>query len=137
MARCVRSTSKNWIDNNSVGAQCAIIMFDLTDRSSYKNVETWYKDLTRVCENIPIVLVGNKADMKERKLKANQITFHRRRNLQYYNVSAKSNYHYEKPFVWLLKQLTNQQELQLVVQPTLLAPEIQMDMNEVYILLST
>jgi len=112
-------------------------MFDLTDRSSYKNVETWYKDLTRVCENIPIVLVGNKADMKERKLKANQITFHRRRNLQYYNVSAKSNYHYEKPFVWLLKQLTNQQELQLVVQPTLLAPEIQMDMNEVYILLST
>lgn len=44
----------------SIGGDCAIIMFDVTSRITYKNVPKWYKDLTRICENIPIVLVGNK-----------------------------------------------------------------------------
>lgn len=43
-----------------IGGQCAIIMFDVCSRITYKNVPKWYKDLTRICENIPIVLVGNK-----------------------------------------------------------------------------
>ena len=103
----------------------------LISRISYKNVQTWYKDLTRICENVPIVLVGNKADVKERKLKASQIVFHRRRNLQYYNVSAKSNYQYEKPFVWLLRQLTNNKDLELTQQPLLQNPTIQIDAQEV------
>jgi len=58
-----------------------------------------------VCENIPIVLVGNKVDVKERKVKAKQITFHRKKNLQYYDISAKSNYNFEKPFLWLARKL--------------------------------
>jgi len=35
-------------------------MFDVTSRITYKNVPKWHKDLTRICENIPMVLVGNK-----------------------------------------------------------------------------
>lgn len=62
-------------------------------------------DLTRVCENIPIVLCGNKVDVKERKVKAKTITFHRKKNLQYYDISAKSNYNFEKPFLWLARKL--------------------------------
>ena len=52
-------------------------MFDVTSRITYKNVPKWHKDLTRICENIPIVLVGNKVDIfykqvdvKDRKVKA-------------------------------------------------------------------
>ncbi|KAJ1354281.1 GTP-binding nuclear protein Ran, testis-specific isoform [Parelaphostrongylus tenuis] len=40
---------------------CAIIMFDLTARVTFKNVPHWHRDIVRVCENIPIVLCGNKA----------------------------------------------------------------------------
>lgn len=43
-----------------IGAHCAIIMFDVTSRISYKNVPKWHKDLTRICDTVPIVLVGNK-----------------------------------------------------------------------------
>ena len=67
-------------------------MFDVCSRITYKNVPKWYKDLVRVCDSIPIVLVGNKVDVKDRKVKAKQITFHRKKNLQYYDISAKSNY---------------------------------------------
>ena len=34
------------------------------------------------------------------------ITFHRKKNLQYYDISAKSNYNFEKPFLWLARKLT-------------------------------
>lgn len=50
----------------SIGGQCAIIMFDVCSRITYKNVPKWYKDLTRICENIPIVLVGNKVNFNQR-----------------------------------------------------------------------
>ena len=61
-------------------------MFDVTSRITYKNVPNWHRDLVRVCENIPIVLCGNKVDIKERKVKAKSITFHRKKNLQVYCV---------------------------------------------------
>lgn len=64
--------------------QCAIIMFDVTSRVTYKNVPNWHRDLVRVCENIPIVLCGNKVDIKDRKVKAKSIVFHRKKNLQVY-----------------------------------------------------
>jgi GTPase SAR1 family protein len=48
----------------SIQGQCAIIMFDVTARITYKNVPNWHRDLVRVCENIPIVLCGNKVDVK-------------------------------------------------------------------------
>lgn len=66
-------------DGYYINAQCAIIMFDVTSRITYKNVPNWHRDLVRVCENIPIVLCGNKVDVKERKVKAKTITFHRKK----------------------------------------------------------
>lgn len=42
-------------------------MFDVTSKITYKNVPNWHRDLERVCENIPIVLCGNKVDVKVRR----------------------------------------------------------------------
>ena len=102
-----------------INGQCAIIMFDVTARMTYKNVPNWHRDIVRVCETIPIVLCGNKVqfsfqislaknfcsnqmllqvDVKDRKVKTKQINFHRKKNLQYYEISARSNYQFEKPF---------------------------------------
>src|SRR5690348_2044181 len=94
----------------SIQGQAAIVMFDVTSRMTYKNVPNWHRDLVRVCENIPIVLCGNKVDIKDRKVKPKQITFHRKKNLQCklkfllaflyfdqlldYDISAKSNYNF-------------------------------------------
>ena len=55
-------------DGYYIGGQAAIIMFDVTARVTYKSVPHWHKDLVRVCENIPIVLCGNKIDCKDRKV---------------------------------------------------------------------
>ncbi|CAD0091516.1 unnamed protein product [Aureobasidium vineae] len=108
-------------DGYYINGQCGIIMFDVTSRITYKNVPNWHRDLVRVCENIPIVLTGNKVDVKERKVKAKTITFHRKKNLQYYDISAKSNYNFEKPFLWLARKLD------FVAAPALAPPEVQVD----------
>ena len=105
-------------------------MFDVTSRITYKNVPNWHRDLTRVCENIPIVLVGNKVDVKDRKVKAKMITFHRRKNLAYYDISAKSNYNFEKPFLYLARKLTGDQSLDFVEAPALLPPEVQLSAEQ-------
>ena len=84
-------------------------------------------DLVRVCENIPIVLCGNKVDVKERKVKAKTITFHRKKNLQYYDISAKSNYNFEKPFLWLARKLVGNAQLEFVAAPALAPPEVQVN----------
>merc|ERR1740133_141194 len=104
-------------DGYYIQGQCAIIMFDVTSRITYKNV--------------PIVLVGNKVDVKERKVKAKQITFHRKKNLQYYDISAKSNYNFEKPFLWLARKLVGDPNLVFVESPALKPPEVVIDQSTV------
>lgn len=127
-------------DGYYINGQCGIIMFDVTSRITYKNVPNWHRestshthchcgkdliqitgDLVRVCENIPIVLTGNKVDVKERKVKAKTITFHRKKNLQYYDISAKSNYNFEKPFLWLARKLVGNQTLVSTAQRKVLS----------------
>merc|ERR1719262_1065694 len=114
-------------DGYYINGQCGIIMFDVTSRITYKNVPNWHRDLVRVCENIPIVLTGNKVDVKERKVKAKTITFHRKKNLQYYDISAKSNYNFEKPFLWLARKLAGEAELEFVEMPALAPPTATVD----------
>ncbi|EPY75534.1 GTP-binding nuclear protein Ran [Camelus ferus] len=133
-------------DSYYIQAPCAIIMFDVTSRVTYKNVPNWHRDLVRVCENIPIVLCGNKVDIKDRKFKAKSIVFHQKKNLQYYDISAKSNYNFEKLFfwlarirsaksnynfeklfLWLARKLVGEPNLEFVAMPALALPEVVMD----------
>ena len=142
-----------------------------------------------VCENIPIVLCGNKVDVKNRQVKPKQVrcvqgrgagpaavsaraaglhpaaagpanlhlpmpphpapappsappsfaapphphpqvTFHRKKNLQYHEISAKSNYNYEKPFLYLARKLVGDPNLHFVEQVALAPPEVQIDIQQ-------
>lgn len=123
-------------DGYYIQGQAAIVMFDVTSRITYMNVPNWHRDLIRVCDNIPIVLVGNKVDIKDRKVKPKHINFHRKKNLQYYDVSAKSNYNFEKPFLWLGRKLIGDPKLNFVESPALapaevdICPDMQKKMEE-------
>ncbi|KAL4825700.1 hypothetical protein H8958_008169 [Nasalis larvatus] len=66
-------------------------------------------------------------DIKDRKVKAKSIVFHRKKNLQYYDISAKSNYNFEKPFLWLARKLIGDPNLEFVAMPALAPPEVVMD----------
>ena len=59
-----------------------------------------------------------------------QVTFHRKKNLQYHEISAKSNYNYEKPFLYLARKLVGDPNLHFVEQVALAPPEVQIDLQQ-------
>ena len=67
--------------------------------------------------------------MQERKVKTGAVTFHRKKNLQYFEISAKSNYNFEKPFLWLARKLVGNPALEFAAAPALAPPEVQVDQN--------
>ncbi|KAG9404948.1 hypothetical protein AC1031_005155 [Aphanomyces cochlioides] len=110
-----------------IQGQCAIVMFDVTSRISYKNVPNWHRDVVRVCENIPMVLCGNKVDMKDRKVKVRQIAFHRKKNMQYFDISVKTHCNIDKPFLSLARRLVGENNLMFVEVSRDPPPEVTMD----------
>ncbi|KAG8188163.1 hypothetical protein JTE90_019443 [Oedothorax gibbosus] len=121
-------------DGYYIQGECGIVMFDVTSRVTFKNVKKWFTDLVDGCRLIPVVpgcdlipvaLCGNKVDVNDRKVKAKDVF--RRTRLQYYDISAKSNYNFEKPFLWLASELFGDPNLRFVAMPELAPPEITMD----------
>lgn len=101
-------------------------MFDVTSPASYRNVVTWHRDLTRVCPNIPIVFVGNKIYIRDCKVPVKRVTFHKKNNMRYFEISAKSNYHFEMPFLSIAHSILNDPNLQFISAPAYLPPEVQL-----------
>eukprot|EP00755_Sulcionema_specki_P018320 Sspe_Gene.66604::Locus_39343_Transcript_1_1_Confidence_1.000_Length_880::g.66604::m.66604/K07936/RAN; GTP-binding nuclear protein Ran len=104
------SLAEDYID-----ADCAIIMFDVASPATYDNVRKWHQDVVQSRGDIPLVLVGNKVDL-ERKVRTTEVTYHRNYgdSMQYCELSAKSNYNFERPFLWLARRVANDRNLQLV-----------------------
>jgi hypothetical protein len=60
-------------------------------------------------------------------VKPKEIQFHRKKLLQYYDISAKSNYNFEKPFLYITRKLTGDPSCTFVEAPALLPPEVTVD----------
>lgn len=88
----------------------AVIMFDVTSPESYENVAGRYKKFIDANTDAYAVLCGNKVDCRDRKVLA-QIKFHRGKNMSYCDVSAKSNYNFEKCFLYIIRKLRNDQTI--------------------------
>lgn len=96
------------------GVDAALIMFDVTAKCTYRSVPKWYSDIRMIGPDIPIVLTGNKIDCKSRVVKPKDINFHREVNLQYYDISVKSNYNADKPFLYLIRRLLGDDSIYFV-----------------------
>ena len=101
-----------------IGADCAILMFDVTSRITEKEIPKWCKLISTICGNIPKVLVGNKVDdVRCRKVMPKAITFHRKVKMPYCEISAKTGYQCEKPLLYLLRMMANSDKIELLGEP--------------------
>ena len=90
------------------GAQACLIFYDCSDQKTYKNIPKYIEKVRKLCNNIPIVLCGNKGDLRDK--------IRRPEKLPYLNtweviISAKSNYNIQKPFLWLARKMNNNPNL--------------------------
>ena len=82
-------------------------------------MEHQFNDLQQTIGNIPVVFCGNKVDIRGA---AKDDTYYIpptlsptfSTNRMYFFLSAKSNYNFEKPFLFLARKVLNQPNLQFV-----------------------
>ena len=74
------------------GSNGAIIMYDITNPRTLDKIPEWIHMIREVAEDIPILLVGNKADLKNRKIsKKEAIKIKKTHNLSsFMEISLKS-----------------------------------------------
>lgn len=100
-----RSISKSYF-RNAVGA---ILVYDITNMSSFDQLTDWLNDLQSLCTpNAYILLVGNKADLEaQRQVGAQQIKeFADRHRLEAIETSAQSGKNIKEAFTRLALEVT-------------------------------
>lgn len=83
---------------------CAILVFDITNRQSYNNISNWLETLTLYTQNtneIEKILVGNKCDLNAiRNISFDEANnFARIHNMTYFETSAKTNHNIDRLFL--------------------------------------
>ena len=116
-------------DGYYVGSQGAIIMFDLESCSTFNNIVSWHRSISRVCPDIPTVLLGNKSESKSKKVKTKKNTFLRKvKEFKYFETSAKSNINLSEPLLHLARKLMGDHMLEFVKKPASLhSPDLESD----------
>ena len=83
------------------GAHSAFIMYDLTNRESYENLDNWYAEINQyIPRNIPIVVVGNKTDLVDERQVSYQegVDYATSIDASYIETSAKTGENVEDAF---------------------------------------
>ncbi len=75
------------------GAEVVLLVFDLTNKDSFKNINKWYEDIQKNFKNKKELigfLIGNKNDLNEKRLieQNNALELAEKLNLQYFETSA-------------------------------------------------
>uniref|UniRef100_A0AC34R2Y7 GTP-binding protein n=1 Tax=Panagrolaimus sp. JU765 TaxID=591449 RepID=A0AC34R2Y7_9BILA len=108
----------------STRGQCAIIMFDVTSKGSYDSALKLGRDFLKDDEDIPVVMVGNKSDLHNPKIDLKKEHFHQQKNVEYFEMSSKSYFNYEKPFLHLTRKLLDDSTLEFVPEPVFDIPDV-------------
>ena len=83
------------------GAHGIVVVYDVTDQKTFTSVQKWLLEIERyACKNVPIVLVGNKADLDSaRKVTKEEGTlFADQHSLAFFETSAKNSTNVESAF---------------------------------------
>lgn len=111
-----------WIQSHAV-----FLMFDLTHSESFEVMKKRFEDANRLLghTNPAIVVCGNKADCGQKEVSQKSIlNWMKGKDLTYYSISAKSNYNFELPWLYLLRKLTGDSALLFVPEDPVLPPEV-------------
>lgn len=91
---------------NAVGG---LLVFDMTNRESFQNLEDWYDEVMKIAHpHKPVfVLVGNKYDQVKQRLVTREegLRFARNHDMDYVETSAKSGHNVEEAFHVLAQKL--------------------------------
>ena len=99
-----RAITKNYYR----GANGILLIFDITDRSSFEHIRNWIEQIKEEApEQIIIYLVGNKIDNENNRVVTNEEAkkLAEEFKLKYYETSAKNSINVDTTFLDLIKEI--------------------------------
>ena len=96
------------IKNLYLKSQGIIILFDITNETSFINLKNWMSQIKESCgEDIPILLVGNKIDLEDNRVinKERAMEYANNENIEYIEVSSKTGENINKALTSLLQKI--------------------------------
>ncbi|SJK86039.1 Rab family, other [Babesia microti strain RI] len=94
----------------------AVLVYDVTNRQSFTNVQKWLDELRQAAEpDVIVILVGNKVDLLDKSPLARQVPlqmaqkFAEECNIQHFEASAVTGYNVKQIFEHLLQEIFNLQ----------------------------
>lgn len=91
------------------GAMGILLVYDVTDENSFKNVGNWMKQIEQnAADNVNKILIANKCDVdpSERKVSFEQgQALANQYGIQFYETSAKTNYNVDAAFMSISKDI--------------------------------
>jgi len=88
--------------NYLLNCDAAIIMFSLGSLYSYNNATNWIQYLQNGLGDLPIVICGNKSDLRYKEVQIDNTFF---------DISAKTGHNIDKPFLFLIRTLMEKGDL--------------------------
>ena len=71
-------------------SQGIILVFDITNRKSFEDLNMWIDDINNATDKVSIILFGNKCDLQNRKISKEEAEkFAKKNNIPYIETSAK------------------------------------------------
>lgn len=113
-------------DGYYIAADACIGMFDLTSKVTLEHLPGILREVKKVRGEIPMVVCGNKCDVQEVKVSL-ETRAKIAEKYRYFDISAKSNYQYEEPFLCLMRMLVRDDTLEIVPIPAVAPPEVRVD----------
>lgn len=88
------------------GTSGAIVVYDLTNATSYRNVPAWLKECQEnIRKPIPIMIIGNKSDLTELRIETPRSMEH---GFPVHYTSAKSGDEVDKSFMSLFEEIVEE-----------------------------
>ena len=89
------------------GADGAIVLFDLTNKKSFEKLGEWIKDFKDYRKNAPLILLGNKSDLKAQIVVSEEegIDYAKENEMEFLKASAKTGENVEEAFKSLTKKM--------------------------------
>ena len=90
--------------------QGIVVVFDVTVRKSFENIDSWLEEIKNNFTNPSLVLFGNKVDMDKEKwevTKEEVEQYAKKMNLQYFETSAKTKKGLNEGFSYIVNESYN------------------------------
>ena len=90
------------------GAHGILLVFDVTDASSFTDIKQWYKEVQRyACENVPIAIVGLNIENPDRRVVSKETaeSLADEYGTRYFEASVRTGQGVNEPFFWLGKNV--------------------------------